>query len=85
MIHVTDSKSKGLIISITPPTEEQRAMVEALLRSAKCGFSSDFKDQSYVHYTVDPGEVEAIKKFIAAWNLTLGDLQYAVDTSLRTK
>lgn len=80
MLHVIESKAKGLIVSIEASSPTQKVVLEALLNSARCSYSSQQKDPRYIHYTIEPSEAGRVKGLLQGWHTTLGDLQYAVDT-----
>lgn len=85
MLHVTESKAKGLTISIEASSPTQKAILEAVLTSARCSYSSHQKaGDPYVHYTVDTKEAGKVKTLVQGWSQGLNDLQFAIDTRLRT-
>lgn len=84
MLHVTESKAKGLIVSIEVASPTQKVVLEALLNSARCSYSSLQNDPHHIHYTIDAKEAGRVKGILQGWYQTMGDLQYAVDTRNHT-
>jgi hypothetical protein len=84
MLHVTESKSKGLIISIQVAMPTQKVVLEAILNSARCNYSSLQNDPHHIHYTIDSKEAGRVKTLLNGWHQVMGNLQYAVDTRNHT-
>lgn len=80
MLHVTESKAKGLVISIEVASPTQKVVLEALLNSARCSYCSEQKDSKYIHYTITAQDAGRVKGVLHGWMTTIGDLQYGIDT-----
>lgn len=80
MLHVTESKSKGLTISIDSHRTALIAIMDALLVNANVTFVKTQQDQWYIHFKVEAKDAGTVRVLITAWYQAMSDLQYAVDT-----
>lgn len=80
MLHVTESKSKGLTISIDSHRTALIAIMDALLVNASVTFVKTQQDQWYVHFKVEAKDSGTVRVLITAWYQAMSDLQYAIDT-----
>lgn len=84
MLHVTESKSKGLNISIDAHDTTKAVILDALLSSANVQFVKTQSDPYYIHFKVDAKDAGAIRSLISGWCIAMSDIQYGVDTRNHT-
>jgi hypothetical protein len=80
MLHVTDSKSKGLTISVDIHDTTKAVILDALLSSANVQYVKTQNDPWYLHFKVDAKDAGAIRSLIAGWYTSMSDIQYGIDT-----
>lgn len=84
MLHVIDSKSKGLDISVEVHETTKIAILDALLSSANIQFVKMQNDRYHIHFKVDAGDAAKIRVLIDGWATATGDIQYATATRSHT-
>jgi ABC-type enterochelin transport system permease subunit len=85
MLHVTESKSKGLTFSVDSHRKALIDILDALLMAAGVMFVKTQNDQWYVHFKVESKDSAAVRMLITAWYQATSDLQYATDTRNHTQ
>lgn len=80
MLHVTESKSKGLHFSVDVTNPTQAALLESILQSANVTYVKSQHDSWYIHFKVDAADSGKVKNLIQGWHEAMSDIQYGLDT-----
>lgn len=80
MLHVVDSRSKGLEFSIDISHTTELAIMDALLVSSGVMFVKLQNDPYYVRFKVDANDAGKIRTLVEGWHTAISDIQYGVST-----
>jgi hypothetical protein len=84
MLHITESKSRGLQFSIDAGNVAEAIILDALLTSAGIMFVKSQSDPWYIQFKVEAADTGTVISLLQIWYTSMGDLQHGIDTRHHT-